>query len=513
MTWKSQSGSDAHEAVTYGSDPQAAAGVREGEILAGKYRVDKVLGVGGMGVVVAARHVDLDNKVAIKFLLPALLANPEAVTRFAREARAAVKITCENVARIFDVDTLENGAPYMVMEFLEGGDLAEWLRQKGPLPFDQAVEFVLQACVAVADAHSLGIVHRDLKPANLFCVRRSDGQFLIKVLDFGISKLLDVGQAGDPAGMSVTETSTVIGSPLYMSPEQMQSAKNVDARTDLWSLGVILFQLVTGAVPFLGESYGEVAIKIATQATPSLRAYRPDAPPGLDVVIGRCLAKDRDRRYANVAELALALLPFAPKRAAASVERISGIIQGAGPSARARSAPPSPQARAETLLAPQTPETGAPWSAHDEGHRSNKTTRGMLAAFVVVLVLVGGVAGARRLSSRRQAASAESTPAATPPFSAAPSIATVATGESAVLEPLTPPASAPPPVAVVPAVSIAQKHSPAPAPPPAKPRAVNPVPGATAAASSNAPPRPDCDPNFTLDDQGRKHWKPECFTK
>jgi serine/threonine protein kinase len=498
--------------VTYGSDPQAAAGVREGEILAGKYRVDKVLGVGGMGVVVAARHVDLDNKVAIKFLLPSLLANPEAVTRFAREARAAVKITCENVARIFDVDTLENGAPYMVMEFLEGGDLAEWLRQKGPLPFDQAVEFVLQACVAVADAHSLGIVHRDLKPANLFCIRRSDGQFLIKVLDFGISKLLDVGQASDAAGMSVTETSTVIGSPLYMSPEQMQSAKNVDARTDLWALGVILFQLVTGAVPFLGESFGEVAIKIATQATPSLRAYRPDAPPGLDVVIGRCLAKDRDRRYANVAELALALLPFSPKRAAASVERISGIIQGAG-LAGARSGPPSPQARTETLLASRTPETGAPWSANDEGHRSGKTAlRGVLAACVVLLALVGTVAGVRGLSSRRQAAGTESTAPPAPLAPAAPSISTVATGETAVLEPLAPPAPSAPP-AVLPALSIPLKHVPAPASPPAKPHGVNPPAGASAAASSNAPPRPDCDPNFTLDDQGRKHWKPECFTK
>jgi predicted Ser/Thr protein kinase len=160
---------------------EAAAGIREGDILAGKYRVERILGAGGMGVVVAAYHIQLDEKVALKFLLPEALDNREAVARFAREARAAVKIKSEHVARIIDVGTLPNGAPFMVMEYLDGGDLGAWLKQRGALPIEQAVEFVLQACVAVADAHALGIVHRDLKPANLFCVRRSDGQLAIKV--------------------------------------------------------------------------------------------------------------------------------------------------------------------------------------------------------------------------------------------------------------------------------------------------------------------------------------------
>ncbi len=170
----------------------SAAGVREGDILAGKYRVERVLGIGGMGVVVAAHHMQLDERVALKFLLPEALGNAEAVARFAREARAAVKIKSEHVARVTDVGTLPNGAPYMVMEYLEGGDLAAWIKQRGALPVEQAVEFVLQTCIAVADAHALGIIHRDLKPANLFCVRRSDGQLSIKVLDFGISKMTDV---------------------------------------------------------------------------------------------------------------------------------------------------------------------------------------------------------------------------------------------------------------------------------------------------------------------------------
>jgi serine/threonine-protein kinase len=502
--------------VSCGSDPQAAAGVREGEILAGKYRVDKVLGVGGMGVVVAARHVDLDNKVAIKFLLPALLANPEAVLRFAREARAAVKITCENVARVFDVGTLANGAPYMVMEFLEGGDLAEWLRQRGPLPIEQAVDFVLQACVAVADAHSLGMVHRDLKPANLFCIRRSDGQFVIKVLDFGISKLLDHARGSEPPGVSVTQTAAVMGSPLYMSPEQVQSAKDVDARTDLWALGVVLFQLLTGTVPFQGEAFGEIAIKIATQETPSLRGYRPEAPPALDAIIGKCLAKDRKRRYANVAELALALLPFASKRATASVERITGIIRAAGLSASALGMPPSPQTREKTMLAPQTPETGAPWSAPDETRGSGKKAMvGVVAVVVAVLVLVCGMISIRWLSPRGQAANSGSVTTLPPPRpEAALPAAAVTTDETPTPERLVPPPSTPtmPPTAP----PLQKQTTTIPSPPPTK-HNVSPPPAVATVTIPNAVPKavpkPDCDPNFTLDDQGRKHWKPECFAK
>ncbi len=255
-------------------DLQQAAGVVEGQVLAGKYRVEKVLGVGGMGVVVAARHIQLDSKVALKFLLPSMLANSEAVSRFAGVARAAVRITSEHVARVLDVGTLENGAPYLVMEFLDGGDLAGWLQRQGALPIEQAVEFVLHACVAVADAHGIGIVHhRALRPANLFCVRRRlDGQLLVKVLDFGISKVTDA--SGPDSGMSMTRTSSVLGSPLYMSPEQMQTPKDVDAQTDIWALGVILYELLTAHVPFDGETIAEVAVAAATRPPP-LDAHLP----------------------------------------------------------------------------------------------------------------------------------------------------------------------------------------------------------------------------------------------
>ena len=329
--------------LAYERNPQEPAGVREGEILAGKYRVEKVLGVGGMGVVVAAKHVQLDEKVAIKFLLPEMQKNAEVVARLAPEARAAVKIKSEHVARVFDVGQLDDGSPYMVMEFLEGGDLAAWLRQRGPMPIDQATEFVIQACVAIAEAHGLGIVHRDLKPANLYCIRRPDGQLSIKVLDFGISKLTDLARASEQPGGSVTQTSAVMGSPLYMSPEQVQNAKDVDARTDIWSLGVILFELVTGAVPFPGETFGEIAVKIAVRPELSIRAHRPDVPAALEAAVARALEKDRNRRYRNVAEFALALLPFSSGRAKGYVERVSDTIRSAGLSASGVALPPSSQ--------------------------------------------------------------------------------------------------------------------------------------------------------------------------
>ncbi len=322
-------------------DASQQIGVKEGDVLAGKYRIEKVLGAGGMGVVVSAFHVQLEEKVAIKFLLPDALAMKEAVARFAREARAAVKIKSEHVVRVFDVGTLDTGAPYMVMEYLDGVDLGTWVQRRGALDIEQAVEFVLQACEALADAHALGIIHRDLKPSNLFCVRRSDGLHSIKVLDFGISKLTSLSESGTDMGM--TKTTSTLGSPLYMSPEQMRSSRGVDVRTDIWALGVILYELLAGNVPFNGDTLAELCVKIATMPSPPLRNRLPDAPLALQEVLEKCMEKDRAKRYSSVAELAVALAPFAPKRARASVERITRVIQVAGLSASALALPPSSQ--------------------------------------------------------------------------------------------------------------------------------------------------------------------------
>ena len=313
-------------------------GFSEGDVLAGKYRIDRILGIGGMGVVVAAHHIRLDERVAIKFLLPEMALSGESVARFDREARAAVKIKSEHVARVSDVGTLENGAPYMVMEYLEGQDLAAWVK-RGPLPFEQAAEFVLQACEAIAEAHALGIIHRDLKPANLFVVRRPDGALSVKVLDFGISKMR--GLSGSAPDVSITKTSAMMGSPLYMSPEQMQSAKDVDSRTDIWALGIILFELVTGVSPFHSETMPELIAKILSTPPPPLASKRPDAPLGFETVILRCLDKDRGRRYESVGQLAAELTPFAPRRSRISLERISGVLHAAGLSNTALATPPS----------------------------------------------------------------------------------------------------------------------------------------------------------------------------
>jgi serine/threonine protein kinase len=226
-----------------------------GQLLAGKFRIERILGRGGMGVVVLATHIHLDEQVAIKFLLPEALKIPEAVRRFEREARAAVKIKSEHVARVTDVGVLETGSPYMVMEYLSGVDLSQYLLNKQTLPIDEAIDYVLQAIEAIAEAHSLGIVHRDLKPANLFRIIRPDGTPSIKVLDFGISKV-------GGADASMTQTSSMMGSPYYMSPEQMTSSKSVDARTDIWALGVILYELLSGHVPYEGDTVPEIVAQV-----------------------------------------------------------------------------------------------------------------------------------------------------------------------------------------------------------------------------------------------------------
>jgi serine/threonine-protein kinase len=306
--------------------------IEVGSMIAGKYRVERVLGAGGMGVVVAAIHEQLGDRVAIKLLRGDRLGQPEAVERALREGRAAVKIQSDHVARVFDVGTLDDGAPFIVMEYLAGCDLAQLLCAEGRLAIDDATSYVVQACDALAKAHAMGIVHRDLKPANLFLAMRDDAATL-KVLDFGISKVV-AGESGriDP---SLTGTAALLGSPAYMSPEQLESTRDVDARTDVWSLGVILFELVTGAHPFVAESLPQLYRRITEQPAPSLRTLRPEAPEELEAIVQRCLAKKKEDRFADVPALAAALEPFAghamttnPKRlsafAATSIARESG---------------------------------------------------------------------------------------------------------------------------------------------------------------------------------------------
>src|SRR5580698_5650073 len=313
--------------------PFLSAPVREGDLLAGKYRVERVLGAGGMGIVVAARHIELEQLVAIKFVRDKALASDDAVQRFLREARAAVKLKSEHVARVLDVGKLESGAPYMVMEFLEGSDLGKILEERGPLPLDAAADWILQACEAVAEAHAAGIVHRDLKPENLFLARTVGGGQKIKVLDFGVSKAMG-GASGELSGL--TRTRAMLGSPLYMAPEQMRSSRDVDARADIWALGVVLFQLLTNRFPFEAETMPELCLKVVTEPPMALATIRPEVPVGIVGVIERCLEKDAAKRFANAAELASALEPFVQPASRVLAER-ARLAMGIG--SRASSVP------------------------------------------------------------------------------------------------------------------------------------------------------------------------------
>jgi serine/threonine-protein kinase len=296
---------------------------RAGDIVAGKYRVESVIGAGGMGVVLAAEDTSLGRRVAIKFLAPSKAGNDDAAARFVREARAAASIQSEHVVRVFEVGTLPSGASYIVMEHLSGGDLAQVLDRRGPLPIHEAVDYVLEACEAIGEAHNRGIVHRDLKPQNLFVSQTPDGSSCVKVLDFGISKAID------EAAPNLTATDAVMGTPLYMSPEQVRSLKNVDRRADIWALGAILHELVTASPIFEATTVTALCAMIAMDPPTPVRVKRPDAPPELEAVILRCLHKDPNGRFPDVAALADALAPLASERGRASAASVVRVVRGA----------------------------------------------------------------------------------------------------------------------------------------------------------------------------------------
>jgi len=319
--------------------------VTGGELLAGKYRVERVLGEGGMGVVLAARHEALNTNVAIKLLRSNALDQAEVVGRFIREARAAVSLRSEHVARVFDVGNLDDGRPYIVMERLEGKDLGDVIDESvAPLPIPDVVDYVMQACEAIAEAHAAGIVHRDLKPKNLFLTHAVHGRPLVKVLDFGISK---IDPRGGPQEMQLTRTTDVIGSPSYMSPEQLRSSRNVDARTDIWALGVILYELLTRRVPFHAETVTELVLVIATETQPPLRSIRPDCPEALEQIIERCLQKQAERRFQSVLELVQALEPYAHGVQATITERVRAVAAASN-----RQLPPAASSGSVPITAP-----------------------------------------------------------------------------------------------------------------------------------------------------------------
>ena len=284
---------------------EATAALEEGRVIGGKYRIEKVIGQGGMGVVHAARHIERDELVAIKVLRPVMMSLPGMVARFLREGRAARAIESEHVARVSEVDTLPSGVPYMVMEHLDGTDLAALRRAQGQIPIADAAGYIAQACDGIAEAHALGIVHRDLKPANLFLAQREGRASTIKVLDFGISKV------DGPGEQDMTKPGMTMGSPKYVSPEQMKSMHDADDRSDIWALGAILYELLAGRPAFLADDIREVCALVLHADPPPLRSFRPDVPPELEAIVTRCLRKQPQQRFASAIDLAGALSPFA----------------------------------------------------------------------------------------------------------------------------------------------------------------------------------------------------------
>jgi serine/threonine-protein kinase len=471
-----------------GADPAARRPPSAGEILAGKYRVERVLGIGGMGMVLAATHLQLERHVALKLMLRETAGSPETAERFVQEARAAAEIQSEHVVRVLDVGSLDDGAPYLVMEFLRGSDLARVLRARGPLPVVDVAGYLLQACEALAEAHALGIVHRDLKPANLFLTARADGSPLVKVLDFGVSKLT---RRRPSAGATLTKSRSILGTPLYMSPEQLRDTRSVGPATDIWSLGCILYELLAGAPPFVAETAEALGALVATGPCPRVRDVRPDAPRELADAIVRCLEKDPAARFASLGDLARLLGSFAPADTAPIVGRVERIAAGVDRSPGAH--PEDTLPFADTVHSGSPPRlagTGAALArSGSSSPRPQPTTRAFWIAGAAVAVVLSVVT----LSRGRWVREAAPSPAASSPPQAPPAEASrlpppvqpplVAGSESA---PRSPPSSdlarspanpapkrspgKPPPGGHAPAASSAMVPPPVPPPSPAKDR-------------------------------------------
>ncbi len=314
-------------------------GLVPGTILLGRYRVLRELGVGGMSQVVCAEHVSLGTKVAMKFLLPELATLPDAPQRFVREAKAATRFKSDHVAQVLDEGVLPDGTPYMVMEYLEGKDLGRYLREGKRFDVTEAIDLVVQTADALARAHAAGVIHRDVKPSNLFLTSRPDGTPLLKVLDFGISKVVEEAAKEN---LELTKTTVVMGSALYMSLEQMRSTKTVDHRTDIYALGVSLYELLTGTHPFTAESFSELCVKVSLDPPAPLRDHRPDVPEELAEVIAVAYARSAPERYQTVGRFAAALLPFASPKTAERIAVIQSFERGSYPDGKIPERQPTP---------------------------------------------------------------------------------------------------------------------------------------------------------------------------
>jgi serine/threonine-protein kinase len=427
-----------------------------GEVVGGRYRIERIVACGGMGVIVAARHIELEEMVAIKFLKGEFAAKPEVVGRFAREAKAAAKIKCEYTATVHDVGISPERGPYIVMEYLEGEDLEHVLAADGRMPFALAAELIMQAGEALANAHAKGIIHRDIKPANLFVVKNDHDVPVIKVLDFGVSKAALTGNVFGGA-ISLVKTQSLVGSPVYMSPEQLRFGnQDVAFTSDVWSLGAVLYELVSGSTAFTGATITQLCAAVL-EVDPVPVGERVELPAGLADTIMRCLEKDPSRRWQSVAELVVALAPYAPTRACMMVDRVVALSRRAGllrsdfavpesaspsvtlalpkspakafdpvslaslPAFTVSRATPTPPPR--SLVETQVESTAGLTVEPGRPHRASRARLLALAACAAAVVLAVAIFGLRRSTHAEPAVAATPPPAVTvlpPPTSAAP---------------------------------------------------------------------------------------------
>ncbi|HEY8074682.1 MAG TPA: serine/threonine-protein kinase [Labilithrix sp.] len=455
---------------------------KAGDVIGGKFRVERVLGSGGMGMVVAAKHVELGQRVAVKVMLEEAAADPQHAERFQREARSAVQLQSLHTARVLDVGKLKNGEPFIVMEYLEGEDLDDFVRKTGPLPPNIAVDYILQACEAIAEAHGLEMIHRDIKLKNLFLTKRVDGQPLVKVLDFGLAKKVGVGATD----VSLTNTSAVFGSPQYMSPEQMRSAKDVDTRSDIWSMGVCLYELLTGHVPFDAGGVAEICAMVLKDPVPPLSKWVVGLPPELERIVARALEKDPTKRFQSVAELAFALEPYAVVEG--SAKRILNVME----SARRLDHGVTIVNVAAGGPIGEGARTLSPWDSGEKHRSTTRTLRTRMTVGIVagLLATAALVAMVIVIKSKYGSAAAEPlmTMSAAPPAASDPPVA-VAPADTAVVP--TAAATVPPPQTTV-TTALASDPAPTPKRPtsPARTTATAKPTAATAAPRSTAAPAP-----------------------
>lgn len=387
-----------------------------GDVVAERYVVERVVGLGGMGQVLAARHIKLGTTVAIKAVHPELANDSQAVARFLREAQAMARLASEHTVRVYDVGELAGGVPYMIMEHLEGRDLGALLVERGPLPVPLALEYVRQACDALIEAHAAGIIHRDVKPQNLFVTRRANGTELVRVLDFGLAKPMQNG------AHQLTRAGCVIGTAQYMAPEQILANGVIDARTDVWGVGATLFRLLTRQYPFQEANPAMAVAAILTRAPARVQMLRPDVPDAVAALVDRCLSRDQAQRFQSVTELAFAIdrarmAPATPSQPFIPVPHSSPAAHSSSPASHSSPAI-SVRTSAPMLMRPVVPTPRAPHAPGAPGMPGMPSNAPLYVSIVLLALLLLGGGTAAVLLAKKRSAHVVPTAAAAPPTSA-----------------------------------------------------------------------------------------------